>query len=35
VSWRRPNAEVVHWARIGQGPQVPFAKVITILSVPR
>src|SRR5258706_16095111 len=35
VSWRRPDAEVVHWARTGQGPQVPFAKVITIVSVPR
>ena len=35
VSWRRPDAEVVHWARTGQGPQVRFAKVITIVSVPR
>jgi len=35
VSWRRPAAEVVHWARTGQGPQVPFAKVITIVLVPR
>jgi hypothetical protein len=26
---------VVHWARTGQGPQVPLAKVITIVSVPR
>src|SRR5258707_13429910 len=35
VSWRRPDPEGVHWARTGQGPQVPFAKVITIVSVPR
>src|ERR1035441_7724226 len=35
VSWRRPDAEVVHWARTGQGRQVAFAKVITIVSVPR
>src|SRR6266702_5424415 len=35
VSWRRPDAEVVHWARTGQGPQVLFAKVITIVLVPR
>ena len=35
VSWRRPDAEVVHWARTGQGPHVAFAKVITIVSVPR
>ena len=35
MSWRRPDAEVVHWARTGQGPQVSFAKVITIVSVPR
>src|SRR5450755_2812235 len=35
VSWRRPDAEVVHWARTGHGPQVPFGKVITIVSVPR
>ena len=35
MSWRRPAAEAVHWARTGQGPQVPFAKVITIVPVPR
>src|ERR1019366_6057792 len=35
VSWRRPAAEVVHWARTGQGRQVLLAKVITIVSVPR
>ena len=35
VSWRRPDADVVHWARTGQGPQVPSAKVITIVLVPR
>jgi NAD(P)-dependent dehydrogenase (short-subunit alcohol dehydrogenase family) len=35
VSCLRPDAEVVHWARTGQGPQVRFAKVITIVSVPR
>src|ERR1019366_5378992 len=35
VSWRRPDAEVVHWARTGPGPQMPFAKVITMVSVPR
>ena len=35
VSWRRPAAEVVHWARTGQGLQLPFAKVITIVPVPR
>jgi hypothetical protein len=34
VSWRRPDAEVVHWARAGQGLQAPFAKVITIVSAP-
>src|ERR1035437_2954506 len=35
VSWRRPDAEVVHWARTGQGAQVPFGKELTIVSVPR
>src|ERR1019366_7866057 len=29
------DAEVVHWVRTGQGPQVPSTKVITIVSVPR
>src|SRR5258708_18846597 len=35
VSCRRAEAEVVHWARTGQGPQVLLAKVITIVLVPR